>query len=330
MPASVSTEYIRPLIVILVLVCTLGFIVNYFPLIFTTEHFVGAPYMCGDSTTRDSCMKAGGIWAADGRPSGCATDCTCCMPNMKYTMTVGYPEPTCPASTESFTLTSANEVADGTYLPASSIPRNPDGTMTDAGMATHVGLLEGAAKLPKSLTEDEKKDAQTVYAYLSADEKALAAMKSEFCYYNARYRYAVTQFLQYATAAAAPAKGSSSSAAPAANSPVADDWLAALRTLARRMIDMLSIMTHITQRRMKEYGEAGPEVAKRNADLIMRLNALKDQKAGLDKPTAEVDVSERMMAYTKEKARANRNLIALYSFLNLVALGMLFYVYRAT
>jgi hypothetical protein len=328
MPASVSTEYIRPLIVILVLVCTLGFIVNYFPLIFTTEHFVGAPYMCGDSTTRDSCMKAGGIWAADGRPSGCATDCTCCMPNMKYTMTVGYPEPTCPASTESFTITSANEVADGTYLPASSIPRNPDGTMTDAGMATHVGLLEGAAKLAKSLTADEKKDAQTVYAYLSADEAALAAMKTEFCYYNARYRYAVTQFLQYATAAAPPAQGSSS-AAPA-NNPTADDWLTALRTLARRMIDMLSIMTYITQRRMTEYGEAGPEVAKRNADLIMRLNALKDQKAGLDKPTAEVDVSERMMAYTKEKARANRNLIALYSFLNLVALGMLFYVYRAT
>lgn len=315
-------------------VCALGFAVNYLPLIFTTEHFVGAPYTCGDSTTRDSCMKAGGIWAADGRPSGCATDCTCCMPNMKYTMTVSYPEPTCPASTESFTLTSTNEVPDKTYLPASTstststIPRNPDGTMTDAGLQTHVGQLEGAGKLPKGLTEDEKKDAQTVYAYLAADETALAAMKTEFCYYNSRYRYAVTQFLQYATAAA-PARGSSSSAAPS-NNPTADDWLAALRTLARRMIDMLSLMTYITQRRMRDYGDAGPEVAKRNADLIMRLNALKDQKAGLDKPSAEVDVSERMMAFTKEKARANRNLIALYSFLNLVALGMLFYVYRAT
>jgi len=327
MPASVSTEYIRPLIVLLVFVCALGFAVNYFPLIFTTEHFVGTPYTCGDSTTRDSCMKAGGIWAADGRPSGCATDCTCCMPNMKYTMTVSYPEPTCPASTESFTLTSANQIPDKTYLPASSIPRNSDGAMTDAGLQTHVGQLETAAKLPKGLTADEKKDAQTVYAYLAADENALTAMKTEFCYYNSRYRYAVSQFLQYATAAT-PAQGSSS-AAPS-NNPTADDWLAVLRLLARRMIDMLSIMTYITQRRMSEYRDAGPEVAKRNADLIMRLNALKDQKAGLDKPSAEVDVSERMMAFTKEKARANRNLIALYSFLNLVALGMLFYVYRAT
>ncbi len=308
-------------------VCILGFAVNYFPLIFTTEHFVGAPYTCGDSTTRDSCIKSGGIWAADGRPSGCATDCVCCMPNMKYTMTVGYPEPTCPASTESFTLTSANQIPDKTYLPASSAPRDDSGFLTSEAIVTHMQQLLTSGKLPKNLTEDEKKDAQTVYAYLSADETVLAALKSELCYYSVRYRYVVGQFLQYATAAA-PAQGSSS-AAPS-NNPTADDWLVTLRTLARRIIDIGTIMVILTQSRMTDYGDSSPEVAKRNADLIMRLNALKDQKAGLDKPSAEVDVSERMMAYTKEKARANRNLIALYSFLNLVGLGMLFYVYRAT
>ncbi len=328
MPSAVGNEYARPLIVLLVLVCAIGFMVNYFPLIFTTEHFVGAPYMCGEATTRDSCIKSGGMWATDSRPSGCSAECNCCLPNMKYTMTVSYPEPTCPASTESFTLTAANQIANTTYLPASGVPRNSDGTMTEPALETLVGQLEGAGKLPKALAADKRGDADLVHKYLSADEQALAAMKTEFCYYNARYRYAVTQFLKYATEAA-PAQGSSSSAAPS-NNPTADDWLSALRTLARRMIDLLSLMTYLTQRRMKEYGDAGPEVAKRNADLIMRLNALKDQKMGLDKPTAEVDVSERMMAYTKEKARANRNLIALYSFLNLVALGMLFYVYRAT
>lgn len=326
MPASVSTEYIRPLIVLLVFVCALGFAVNYLPLIFTTEHFVGAPYTCGDSTTRDSCIKAGGIWAADGRPSGCATSCTCCMPNLKYTMTVSYPEPTCPASTESFTLTSANQIPDNNYLPADSAHRDASGMLTPDAIVTHMKQLETNGKIPKNLTEDEKKDAQTVYAYLAADETALAALKTEFCYYTARYRYAVGQFLQYATAA--PAQDSSSAAS--SNNPTADDWLKTLRLLARRMTDIVIVMIFLTQLRMTQYGDSSPEVAKRNADLIMRLNALKDQKASLDKPSAEVDVSERMMAFTKEKARANRNLIALYSFLNLVALGMLFYVYRAT
>ncbi len=321
MPTAVSSEYIRPLIVLLVFVCALGFAVNYLPLIFTTEHFVGAPYTCGDSTTRDSCMKAGGIWAADGRPSGCATGCTCCMPNMKYAMTVSYPEPTCPASTESFTLTSADQVPDKTYLPASSIPLDPDGTATEEGIKTHIEQLETARLLPKSLTADEKKDSQTVYAYLAADEAALAAIKNEFCYYNARYRYVAQQFLSQISES-----GSSASTA----NPSADAWLSLLRKIIVRMMNLLNLMALLTQRRMNEYGEAGPELAKRNADLVMRLNALKDKKAGLDKPTAEVDVSERMMSYTKEKARANRNLIALYSFLNLVAMGMLFYVYRAT
>jgi hypothetical protein len=322
MPASASSEYKRPLIALLVLVCILGFVINYFPLIFTTEHFVGAPYMCGESTTRNACMKAGGIWAADGRPSGCATGCNCCMPNLKYALTAEYPEPTCPETTEAFTLTSVNQLASVSYLPSSDVKRDSDGDMTEESLSTLVGQLETAGKLPKSLTEEQKKDAQTVYAFLSADEKALAAIKAEFCYYNARYRYSVKQFLEYATSTA------SASAGP--NAPTADDWLNALRTLSRRMIDLLDFMIFIGRRREKEYSDTSPEVAKRNADLIMRLNALKDQKAGLDKPTAEVDVSERMIAYTKEKARANRNLIALYSFLNLVAVGMLFYVYRAT
>lgn len=322
MPASASSEYKRPLIALLVLVCILGVVINYFPLIFTTEHFVGAPYMCGESTTRDACMKVGGIWAADGRPSGCATGCTCCMPNLKYALTAEYPEPTCPASTEPFTLTAVNQLPSVSYLPSSDISRDADGDMTEDSLATLMGQLESAGKLPKGLTEDQKKDAQTVYTFLAADEKALAAMKTEFCYYNARYRYSVQQFLEYATSTASASAGS--------NAPTADDWLAALRTLSRRMIDLLDLMLFIGRRREKEYNETSPEVAKRNADLIMRLNALKDQKAGLDKPTAEVDVSQRMMAYTKEKARANRNLIALYSFLNLVAVGMLFYVYRAT
>jgi hypothetical protein len=39
---------------------------------------------------------------------------------------------------------------------------------------------------------------------------------------------------------------------------------------------------------------------------------------------------ERMIEYTREKAKATNNLMQLYGFLNIVALGVIFYVYRST
>jgi hypothetical protein len=44
---------------------------------------------------------------------------------------------------------------------------------------------------------------------------------------------------------------------------------------------------------------------------------------------ASTTIQKEMVKYTEEKARYNDNLLKVYSFLNIVALGVLLYVYKA-
>ena len=44
---------------------------------------------------------------------------------------------------------------------------------------------------------------------------------------------------------------------------------------------------------------------------------------------ASSNIQKEMVKYTEEKARYNDNLLKVYSFLNIVALGVLLYVYKA-
>ena len=44
---------------------------------------------------------------------------------------------------------------------------------------------------------------------------------------------------------------------------------------------------------------------------------------------ASSNIQKEMIKYTEEKARYNDNLLKVYSFLNIVALGVLLYVYKA-
>jgi hypothetical protein len=60
----------------------------------------------------------------------------------------------------------------------------------------------------------------------------------------------------------------------------------------------------------------------------MNQNTIKLQKqlGILESRSAEADLHKRMSEYTDEKNRANRNLLSLYTLLNAVALGMIFYI----
>jgi hypothetical protein len=55
-----------------------------------------------------------------------------------------------------------------------------------------------------------------------------------------------------------------------------------------------------------------------------------EQGNDLASPNANTALYKKMVEYTKQKGKANGNLVLLYTFMNLIALGMLFYVYRAT
>ncbi len=310
------TEYKRPFIVLLVFSIIILIAVNYGPAIFKYENFVDAPYTCNPAaTSRSSCLNVGGYWSEDGpQPAGCPAGCGCCIPNPTFPQTVTYPALSCPAATTTaFTLTEANAAYTTSMLPTSTVARNADNTMTDAALQTHIEALKTANKLQAA--PPTTADSQTIHTYLAADETAMQELQTEYCYYTVRYTYVIQKLIELsATASASAAAGA--------------DWLTAARLLNQRLLDCISIMRHLTTQRLT-YGSSANTIAL-NASLAVRMKALSEQGNDLASPNANTALYKKMVEYTKQKGKANGNLVLLYTFMNLIALGMLFYVYRAT
>lgn len=315
------TEYKRPLVVLLIFAVLIFVITNYGSDMLKYENFVDAPYTCGSAGDRRTCIDAGGFWKEDGTaPAGCDSACKCCMHNPSFPMTMKYPAMNCPAaSSTTFTLTDAQTAFTNTMLPTdNTLARDTVGRLTEDSLKNHIEKLIAAGRLQEA--PDRSADSAAVYAVIQADEATIQKLQDEYCYYSARYAYAV-QIVVDSAAAAAP----SGSATP---SNQGADWLAASRSLNTRLQDIISIMKYLTTRRLNISPNGSS--ADLNAELAMRMKTLSEQGADLGSQNADTVLYKKMVQYTKEKAKANGNLVLLYTFMNLIAFGMLFYVYRAT
>jgi hypothetical protein len=76
------------------------------------------------------------------------------------------------------------------------------------------------------------------------------------------------------------------------------------------------------------YGDRG--VNRLNGDLDNARRNLKDHSEQLQKNDMNTDIQSSMIEYSLEKNSSSRNLLAIYGFMNLVALGLLFYLYKNT
>lgn len=325
---SEFTEYKRPLVVLLIFAGLIFVITNYGGGLLQYENFVDPPFTCGTSSDRRSCIDAGGFWKKDGgAPAGCDPACACCMHNPSFPMSMKYPSMSCSASASTtFTLTDTNTVFSNTMLPNdTSLARDNNGHLTADSLKTHIDKLVQMSRLqepPKSV------DSQAIYTFLAADEAAIKHLQEEYCYYSARYAYAVQQVIDAATATASAPSASAPSASASSTNSQGADWLAASRMLNGRLQDIISIMKYLTTQRMNTVPSS--ESAQLNAELAVRMKLLSDQGTDLGANNANIVLYKKMVDYTKQKAKANSNLVLLYTFMNIIALGMLFYVYRAT
>ena len=100
-------------------------------------------------------------------------------------------------------------------------------------------------------------------------------------------------------------------------------------TYNRKLNDIIQIVQAVNQNKYENARTKDSEAQKLNTDLTARYAKIKDEMEFLNKSTNDEDVRKRMVTYTQEKARATDNLLSLYTFLNVVALGVLIYVYKS-
>jgi hypothetical protein len=144
----------------------------------------------------------------------------------------------------------------------------------------------------------------------------------EFCYYYVRYRYALTQVLTQAANSAIDR-----------NSPTYVTLKTNTEKINQKLNQIIQILQSLANNRLatlSTYYGTTTGVNRVNSDLESIKTSLNRDALALKNSKMEANVKNAMMDYTIEKNNSSRNLLAIYGFLNIVAVGTIFYLYKNT
>lgn len=144
-------------------------------------------------------------------------------------------------------------------------------------------------------------------AYGGALTSLISAIQREYCFYYTRYMYALRQVL---TLAATPET-------PMGSGSTYDSYKQNAIRLNNQLSQILMILQSVSR------------LSGSTLDIDSVNNNLLDHMRKLQDTSMETDAKSAMIEYTLEKNSSSRNLLAIYGFMNIVAVGMLVYLYRA-
>lgn len=201
--------------------------------------------------------------------------------------------------------------------PFSTTDRDSTGILTPAAVSRAVASLKTNGVLPAATPADTYADRRTLF---------VSNVKAEYCFYQQRYMYALKQFF---TAVRSDTTNRTSSASTIV-SPDVKKYLTLSQTLNTKVNDLLQIMAGVSAELSTRMDELQLEMDSINADLQDQRAQMEAQSKMLSSTESVASVQKQMVKYSEEKARRTNNLLNMYSALNLVALGLLVYVYRAS
>lgn len=236
----------------------------------------------------------------------------------------------CPASAASYTdeelmapfrSGAKPGVAERVLTPDASTNR-----VSAASVNAHIDSLRSGSNpvlppLPEVMVSDgtpSGKTPETLMAErVSQDEAVYTRIKDEYCYYEARYKYALDQFLRAATSGTA------------SNNAMARGALERTKQLNLRLNTVLEVLSALAKERVGRTNELKTSIDVRNDSINTRRAKLQANFDMLSKDDAIISTQREMVRYTEEKNKYNTNQIALWAAANVVALGVIFYVYRS-
>ena len=204
-----------------------------------------------------------------------------------------------------------------------SADRTERGLLTSAAVLTAVKALkaQGLIPMPPTITAASITETGPIEAYMKQDQEFVANIKAEYCYYDGRYRYALQQLIKGLQ------QGYTDS--NTTNQKTIQTYLKLTQGLNRTLNDMTQLLNQITQQRRQDTKDQSTSINALNQELVDRGKQLGAQNDILQKEQGAANLFKEMVKFTREKTNYTSNMLALYSFLNITALGLLFYIYRS-
>jgi len=222
---------------------------------------------------------------------------------------------TCPKQT-SITDSELQQTFPG-LLPATpngDSDRDSTGLLTPNAVQAIIASLKGSGVIPTK-NKDAKPQGNSKQTAL------LNTIKSEYCFYDSRYKYALEKIFSEVQ------QGQLTNAPTI--SPSTKKYIAVAQSLNRRLNDLIQIVNAITNDMMATSTSMDTEMSNMSQSMQDLKKKLEQQNKMISSNEATMKIRKEMVKYSEEKARHTDNLLKLYSFLNVVALGLLVYIYKA-
>jgi hypothetical protein len=205
----------------------------------------------------------------------------------------------------------------GAGFSAGSISRN--GTVDKSTVDNHITALLSTvnAVAPQGLSPT---DTNPAGEFADSSARLRTQITSEYCFYYKRYMYILRKLLLTAA----------SSSTTTGDFEIMKANTEMLNSKLNQILQLLQGLVNSRLNTLRNYygsdtgvNAINQELNKNRADLVEHATILKNQELQIDVRTAMID-------YTVEKNSSSRNLLAIYGFMNIVAAGLIYYLYKNT
>jgi hypothetical protein len=197
--------------------------------------------------------------------------------------------------------------------------RDGNGLLKPEVLRTTVASMTSAGKIPNPPPATSTPEA--IQTYMEKNREFINNLKEEYCFYNLRYKYALNQLFDKLKAGY--------TATDVTNQSLIQTYLESSIALNMKLNDLSQLMNEITKQRLEQTQNQNNEINTINASLSSRSTKLTEQYKILSSQQATALLYKDMVKYTKERADSTNNMLQLYSFMNIVMIGVLVYLYRS-
>lgn len=190
------------------------------------------------------------------------------------------------------------------------------------------GDLVSNASYRQSLTSvATQKDTNATKAILtsigSKEDATMRKLQDEYCFTYVRYKYTLETLFD-----ALVATSKRTTLTDAERTDI-QSKLQRAKTYNEKLNDILQFTNFLALKRSSEMRTQSSEINQLNSSIQSTYDVLQSHGKMLRSETSLSDLRKRMVEYTEEKNRSATNLLSLYGFLNLVAVGLLVYLARS-
>jgi hypothetical protein len=199
--------------------------------------------------------------------------------------------------------------------PSGASDRDGNGMLTSKVVTGIIASLKSSGIIPAS-------SASKPDIFAQKQGELLKNIQAEYCFYEARYKYSLNKLFDSIRQGYTNNTGDIQAQI--------QKYLASTQALNRQMNDLTQIINAVTDNMLSTATSQEAEIKALNKKIEEVSKKLQSQNKIISSGQAVTNLNKQMIKYTEEKSKYTNNLLGLYSFLNIVALGLLVYVYKSS